>query len=712
MRTKHLLHAWTFSLACIGIACSGNEPPRRDCTTLVWAKPDNGTGAVLAEGSWDGWASRQPLTLYRDGYYVLPLTLPPGEYGYRLVEDGKPRLDVFNPLTTFKGEDEVSLAIAQDCSAPELRVDDVRVDGDAITVRGTFLATPDGAAMDAGSLRATLPDGTEIAPREADASNGTFSFTTSGLARGKYTLALSAKDGDGRAASARAAAWVEPAHTSWSGGLLYHLMVDRFRGDGGKVLAPPATPGSRAGGTLDGVRAEIAKGTFDALGVTAIWLSPVYENPIEIREGRDGHLYESYHGYWPLDSRRVDARIGGEEALHELIAEAHRHGIRIIFDIVPNHVYENNEVYLRHRNSGWFNDGPDRCVCGTPGCGWGEKLPTCWFTSYLPDVRYQNPDAMRWQVGDATWWMNAFDADGVRIDAVPMMPRAATRRIVHAMKESVAGHEALFTIGEVFTGPGVNGIDSIRYFLGPYALGGAFDFPLMWMLRDVVAGDRAGFSDLESIMAETDAAIYGSGSALGHMVDNHDTSRFISEAVGNAGNDPWSNPPAQPDDPAAYARTRMALAFILTLPGLPVLYYGDELAMAGAGDPDSRRVMPDLDALPAPQKEVLALTRRLGTLRRCSTALREGEREPLVVGPQFYAYRRDAGDGDPVLVFFSKAKASTKIPVPAGAVKEGAYVDVITGESLSLGNGSGVPLDPLSFRVLLPAGSPCAKTSP
>src|SRR5262245_66292238 len=92
-------------------------------------------------------------------------------------------------------------------------------------------------------------------------------------------------------------------------------MIDRFRGDGGAPLDPPVTPGSRAGGTLDGVLAEIEKGTFESLGVTALWLSPVYQGPDELREGRDGQLYEGYHGYWPLESREVESRIGGAPAL-------------------------------------------------------------------------------------------------------------------------------------------------------------------------------------------------------------------------------------------------------------------------------------------------------------------------------------------------------------------------------------------------------------
>ena len=710
MQRLRFLHAWVCLLS-VGVGCGAVEPPKRECKTVIWAEPGGSTD-IRVEGSWNEWGEAEPLEQRDDGWFLKPMDLAPGEYGYRIVRGGKPERDALNPLTTFRSEDEeeVSLALVDDCSVPELRIDQVDVQGDDVTIEGVFLAGRDGVEFDTSSLRVQT-EGVEIAPQSASAVNGRFSVAAQGLSRGKHTFTLTAEDKNGKSAlPVKAAAWTKPAQESWNDGILYHLMVDRFRGDGGAVLMPPSSAGSRAGGTLDGVRAEIAKGTFDQLGVSALWISPVYTNPTEIREGRDGRLYEGYHGYWPLESRGVEPRIGGESALHELVAEAHRHGIRVIFDIVPNHVYERNERYTQHRNAGWFHEGMDGCVCGSPGCGWGEKLQTCWFTPYMPDVRFQNADAMRIQADDAVYWTDTFDADGVRVDAVPMMPRAATRRIAHALRRNVAGDEATFLLGEVYTGAGTGGIESIRYYLGPYALNSAFDFPLMWTIRDVFAADRKGFSAVEETLVLNDAAIAHSGSLLGRMIDNHDTSRFLSEAVGNAGNDPWNAPPPQPTDPNVYARAKMALAFVLTIPGLPVLYYGDELAMAGAGDPDSRRVVPDLATISPLQAEVRAVVSRLGRLRRCSAALRKGERVPVVVGADMYAYLRDADDGDPAVILFARKK--TSIPLPSGGVPAGQYVDVFTGETFGLGMGESVPLGDLSYRVLLREGSVCLNPTP
>lgn len=699
------------------ISCGETEAsyPTRDCAPVVWARPAQAGARVEVLGSWNGWASpgivMQP---FEDdaSYQFARVDAPPGEHGYLIEESGVRRLDRYNPLSTYRGAEEVSLLVSPDCSAPELRVDSVEASDDgAALVRATLLARPDGPALDPKSVTAKLLDGTPLTVDSVAPDDGSLVVRASGLPRGKHTILIEAADAGGaRALETRAVAWVRPAMRDLEDGVLYQIMIDRFRGPGGAPLAPPATPTSRAGGTLDGVTAELERGTFDALGVTALWLSPVYTNPVEPRDGLDGHMSEGYHGYWPLDSRGVDDRIGGPAVLRELVASAHRRGIRVLLDLVPNHVYEANPRYTEHAPDGWFHEGPDKCVCGTPSCPWGAHIKSCWFTSYLPDVRWEHPDAMRAGIDDALWWSREFDTDGVRVDAVPMMPRTVTRRIAGALRESVAPRGAQSVLGEVFTGPGDGAIDEIRYYLGKDGLDSAFDFPLMWAVREALASQSAGFERVEQTLVNEDKQLAGSGVVLSRILDNHDTSRFISEANGDAAGSAWSNPPVQPTDPAVYARHRMALALILTLPGLPTLYYGDEVALPGGGDPDSRRVMPADEALSPEQAASRETARRLGVLRGCSLALRRGDRVPLVATSRTYAFARDAGDGLPVLAVFSRADEQASIPIFETAVPAAVYVDVMTGEEIPLGVGGAphaIPIAPLSFRILIPESSPC-----
>jgi glycosidase len=648
-----------------------------------------------------------------DDWHYLPLSLPAGEYGYLVTDDDGTHPDLHNPQRTYRGDAEVSVAIVADCSVPELTVDSVDASDDGtVTIAATFRRAPGGGAGAApDSIQAADAAGGALDLVESSAATGKLLLRGTGFSRGKHTFSLDVRDKAGRQASAPlAVAWVKPAARRWDEGILYQVVVDRFRGDGGAALSPPETPGRRAGGTLDGVRAAIESGYFDRLGVSALWLSPAYENPTGLFPGSGGHQYEAYHGYWPLASRGVEPKIGGEAALRALVGAAHARGIRVLFDFVPNHVFEKNERYLSHAKDGWFNDGPGACVCGTKGCDWGSHMQTCWFAPYLPDVRWQSAGALEATLGDLDFWMKTFDADGVRIDAVPMMARLATRRMALSLRNAYAPEGAALSIGEVYTGSGDGATDSIRYFLGPDGIGGAFDFPLSWTIRDVIAGGQGSFDDVEKSLLYSETTLAGSGAVLGRMLDNHDMPRFVSAASGDASADAWTSPAAVPDTPEPYAALESALALVMTLPGMPVLYYGDEVGLAGGSDPDNRRVLPAEGALSASQRHVLQTTRRLGALRACSAALRSGSRKAFSVEKTTYAFARIAGE-EAALVMISTSAETAQIVPPLKAVPPGAYVDAFTLESFAVGSGAPVPMAPRSFRVLLPENSPCLSDS-
>ena len=706
-------------LAVMVAGCAAPEQaPTRDCSVTFWAKATRATPHVI--GSFGGWLEPGlPMAPYgEDDWHFVTVALPPGEHGYLVDGDVGIQPDPYNPQRTFRGEQEVSLAIVQDCSAPAVTVESVTATDDGtVTVTGTFLRAGGGAgeAAEAGPLLASVgavdAAGRALSAAEVRPETGTFVLRGSGFPRGKATFRIEAKDEAGAVAEAPAAvAWVKPAAPRWDEGLIYQVVVDRFRGDGGAPLGAPETPGRRAGGTLDGVRAAIEEGYFDRLGATTLWLSPVYTNPPGLWVGRDDQLYEGYHGYWVLASRAVDPKIGGEEALRAAIAAAHARGIAVLLDFVPNHLHEDNPVYVEQSPKGWFNDGPEACICGAPGCGWDRRILDCWFAPYLPDVRWQADGPMRETLGDLRFWMDTFDADGIRIDAVPMMPRLATRRMALALRTDYAPREALFSIGEVYTGPGPEGLDAIKYFLGPDGLDSAFDFPLTWAIRDVIAHERGGFEDIEAALAYSDGALAGSGSVLGRMVGNHDMSRFMSEATGHGGANAWSNPAPDPADALPYDKLRVALALVMTLPGVPVLFQGDEVGLPGGSDPDNRRVLPGEAALSASQRALRDATAAVGRVRTCSAALRKGSRETFRVTPRTYGFARVAAEESAVVMISTEAEPAQIVP-PLSAVPPGLYTDALTLESFEVGGGSPVPVFPYSVRILLPEKSPCLSAS-
>lgn len=724
-RSGRIHAAWAWSLATLGLAVACMPPEQEQgpadgtCPVAVWSEPRRAGERLAVLGSWDDWSVAVPMQPYAGDdagarqWQLAELALPPGIHGYLVMEEGRGHVDEHNPLTSFREADglEVSRLEVLDCRLPWLSIEAVHEDApDGFGIDLRLAPALDEAPLDPLGVEAELADGTPLSLEAVDAEAGTARLRARGLSRGKHRVRAWARDAEGRAtASVQGVGWVDPVAPAWDDGIVYQIVLDRFRGDGGAVLEPPPDPGSRAGGTLDGVLAELRAGTFEALGVSALWLSPVYLNPSEAREGRDDdHLYEPYHGYWPLDTRAVDPRIGGEAALRALVREAHARGIRVLLDLVPNHLYEDNPRVAEHRAQGWFHEHDPACICGSPTCSWAEFIEVCWFTPYLPDLRFEHPAVMEMAVDDALWWHDGFDTDGFRIDAVPMMPRAANRRIAHAVRAATAPRAAAFTMGEIFTGPGPSGTEIIRYHLGPDGLDSAFDFPLMWAIRDALAHEGAGLSAIEASLANTERALEGSGALMATMIGNHDVTRFASEAAGDLGH-PWDDPPAQPADPDVYARTGLALGLVLTLPGLPVLYYGDEVGLAGSADPDNRRVMPELAALDPARVALLELVQRLGAARRCVPALRRGDRQALLVGQDQYAFTRDAGDGAPAVVLLSREAAATSFELPAGSTTvPGWYKDVLSGERFELGSqGAVVAMEPRSLRVLVPESLPC-----
>ncbi|MEM6996874.1 MAG: alpha-amylase family glycosyl hydrolase, partial [Myxococcota bacterium] len=569
----------------------------------------------------------------------------------------------------------------------------------------------DGAPFEPDSLAAEAFAGSVTLVAD-DVAAGTATVRVALSDTGKQRTAVWMRDVEGRDADpVTIAAWGAPVAEQWRDGIVYQVMLDRFRGPGGAWLASPENPGARAGGTLDGVTAALQDGSLSALGVSALWLSPVYQNPVEARLGRDdGQLYEGYHGYWPMQSRVVDPRLGGEAALHALVAEAHAQGIAVLLDLVPNHLYETNPRVAEGKVEGWFHEHAEPCVCGSATCPWSTFIGTCWFTEYLPDLRFEHPDVMATAVADALWWHETFDTDGFRIDAVPMMPRAATRRIAHALRQATAPRASAFTIGEIFTGAGRGGTEDLRYYLGPDGLDSAFDFPLMWALREVVA-HGGSFTAIEESLGYSEQSLQGSGAEqqLGRMIGNHDVTRFASEIAGDAGGDPWADAPRQPDAAAVFERQRLALALVLTLPGLPVLYYGDEVGLAGAADPDNRRVMPDPEGLADTQRELLESVRRLAQLRRCLPALRRGSRRGVIGSATQYAFVRDADDGAPALVVVSTANDAVDVALSIpGTLPPGRYDDALGGPSLQVAAGdTTVSLPARGVAVFVPSGNAC-----
>ena len=710
MRRK-ILQELALVFFCLPVACGSSDSGESEesewqvCTATfsTVAGEENDSGNVYVVGDFNNWSPDSyelPLdetTGNRTGRFVIG----PGRYAYRFLhDDGSETLDESNPLTIF-GRDgrEHSLLIQRDCNVPYGELEVKSLENGVLTVH---LNTAYQKRVKLGVSAHIDDEPVFVDSQWLDGSTIELSMSIFG-ATGLKRLEVTMEDSRQQQAKATLKFHADETTFRWEDAIVYQIVTDRFRRGSDEELDTTQPITHRMGGDFAGIESAIKRGYFESLGVNTLWISPANTNVAGEWEGFDGRVYESYHGYWPIAPREVDPRWGGEEALRSLVDTAHDHGMRLILDIVPNHVHLEHPYFVEHSEA-WFNSPQGDCVCGRE-CDWGSDIEHCWFTEYLPDLNWKNSEVLDTVIGDAVWWLDHFDLDGLRVDAVAMMPRLMTRHLRYEVERKL-GKDLLrpYLIGETFTGS--DGRDDIRWYLGPYGLSGQFDFPLMWSVRSVIAQGQGEMGDLLDEADASRAAWEGSGAVMGLMLGNHDVPRFLSVANGDVLDD-GQNPPEQPSGEAAYRRMEVAHAFLMTQRGAVILYYGDDIGLAGGGDPDNRRPMTfDLE-WNEHQLNLFKHVKKLAKLRKQLHSLRYGERTDLLRKPDVIAYSL-ADEQDSALVILSRSPDARtyKIPLNDYETEKGWYSgleDCMGSGSISLSEKRlQVVLEPYAIMVLAP----------
>jgi glycosidase len=493
--------------------------------------------------------------------------------------------------------------------------------------------------------------------------------------------------------------------------VVYLIMPDRFANGDPTNDEPDGAPGThdrakaRAyhGGDLRGVREHLDY--LKDLGVTTLWLTPVVKNGAS----------EDYHGYGAVDLYAIDPHLGTLRDYQELVSAAHVQKMKVLFDIVPNHVGPRHPWAANPPMPDWFHGTVAHHLTSATPAGsslssaaefYGEtkeqaaghdplevltdphappslwrNLTDGWFFGVLPDLNTENPVVAQYLQQNAIWWAESSGLDGYRIDTFPYVPRIFWARW-HATLKRI--YPRLTTIGEVFhPDPSVtsffvggqkrfDGVDS--------GVTTVFDYPMYFALRDVLSG-RAPAAKLADIVRHD--SLYMRPDELVTFFGNHDVPRLAGADAGSS----------------SVAKSKLGFGLNLTLRGIPEFYYGDEIGMTGGADPDNRHDFPGgwredarnaftENGRTAEQQEVFAFVRNLLRVRREHLALSEGRLWSLYSDESAFAFLRESED-EKVLVAFNRSKSERELRVAIGETPAAGTVGIekLFGEGRAAVNG-------------------------
>jgi neopullulanase len=479
--------------------------------------------------------------------------------------------------------------------------------------------------------------------------------------------------------------------------VMYLIMPDRFANGDSTNDEPAEAPGShnrskpRAyhGGDLRGIQNHLPY--LKDLGVTTLWLTPIVKNGAA----------QDYHGYGAVDLYAVDAHLGALKDYVELVAAAHKQGMKIFFDIVPNHVGPKHLWVANPPLPDWFhgtlqhhidsfsplkgnfygkagdqatgNDPFESLIDPHASMRMKRNLTEGWFFGILPDLNTENPLVEQYLVQNSIWWAETCGLDGYRVDTFPYVGRkfwatwhAGLRRL----------YPNLTTVGEVFhPDPSVTSFfaGGVRRYDGiDSGLSTVFDFPMFFALREVLLRN-APTGRIADVLRHD--ALYPHPEGLVPFFANHDVPRFASA------------------EGSTLAKLRLAFGLTLTLRGIPEIYYGDEIGMPGGRDPDNRRDFPGgwigdkNDAFTQAgrtrdQQEIFAYVQALLRLRREHAALRRGQLWHLASDESSYVFARES-DEELLVAAFNNAEQPRELHISLTdtPVQKASAIELLFGDA-------------------------------
>jgi glycosidase len=356
----------------------------------------------------------------------------------------------------------------------------------------------------------------------------------------------------------------------------------------------------------------------------------------------------------------------------------------------------------------WFRQS---CTCGTPGCDWTEKRLECVFHPSLPDINWGHPGAREVIIDDAIWWLDRFDFDGLRVDAVKHVEDEAIEALgSRVAREFEQGGTDYFLLGETAMGWSGHSVadnlgqyQTIARYIGAGKLDGQFDFVLHHAtVHPVWTSGESGAPHLD-FWTEESLRQYPEAAIMTPFLGSHDSSRMLSVFGHDPGafhKYPEEGLPVAPNSDAPYMSVRLALTWLLTLPGAPLLYYGDEYGEFGGADPDNRHFWRAAANRNAREQALYQAIKTLGQIRKSSPALRLGDYRSLGSTEKVLAFARATADDSALVVLnLGDTAATQRLPLGTLPTVPAFYVDRLAP------NAAPLPVEAKSVDVTVAARS-------
>jgi glycosidase len=443
--------------------------------------------------------------------------------------------------------------------------------------------------------------------------------------------------------------------------VIYLIMPDRFA-DGDPANDRPAgstgiydrsNPHAYHGGDLRGIRGHLDY--LHDLGVNTLWLTPVWKN-----------TDSDYHGYHCVDFYALDERMGTMQEYQALVADAHKLGMKVLIDYVANHTGPRHPWADDPPTPTWFHATPAHHLAPSysfnglvdPHASLRESRATLegWFADKLPDLNPDDPELGLYLAQNAMWWTETAQLDGFRLDTFPYSSRqfwsgwdARIREVYPHIDDVGEVADPDSSITAFFEGgrKQFDGIDT--------GLSTVFDFSLRDALRDVIIKGQP-IEKIVTVLRHDE--LYPHPEMLVTFFGNHDNSRFMGEKG------------------SSIAELKAAFSLLLTMRGIPQIYYGDEIGMTGGDDPDNRRDFPGgfpgdprnafaASGRTAEEQDVFAYVHSLLDLRKSHPALRMGKQWHIGWDESYYAFVRELPE-EKLLVIYNNADKARVLEIPVG----------------------------------------------